>query len=1339
MKTTIGSWFAAAGIFGAVTVSAAVAEQRFEAEKVLLNQEALQENKMTETKWNLWSTDTDAAKKWSGGVVIQSAPVKQDVTPGSTAPILKFSIPMPESGKYDILGGGTARVIGLSTDGGKTWKKYTGGVIAENIDGSKGAFEFQMSNCFVFEPNPGSCYIDYFSVVPAGSRKAAVPAAPAPKTPGFDNPSFEVATPAPDKIPGWTFWKRDAVDSKAAVVADDARSGKAACRITALGTLDWAFTNRTFPVVPGESFEFSGWVKNLTDQPFSANIQIVSNKDKKVVSYTFVQLEVGSAGKEWKEFKGTFTVPAGVDAITVRMSGRGKADFLVDDFDVKSTGKGAVPAPAPVPAKSESVAPQAAPAASGVLVANGDFELGSIGGMPQKWAFWKRENLPDTKAVLVGEAKNGQMACRIVSVGERDWAFNAVAVKVNGGESFKLTLQAKSNTGASADASMQISSFKDGKTVIYGSIPLKGLGADWKEYTGVIAVPKDAGSITFRLIGQGKCDISLDDFKAELTTEQPAAAAAAAKPAAKPLTEYKPVNGFAKDPVTEKLDRGLVATGFSDGVYLSWRLLAADAKEITFDLFRIAGGKETKLNTEPIRQTTDFLDKNPVEGAKYAVRPAAGFTGLSGEAAVRPQPYQSFVLSDPKARIDKVGIGDLDGDGKYDYVARIGTSVVDPYHLYWKKSPETYKLEAFTADGKRLWTKDLGWNIEQGIWYSPFIVYDFNGDGKAEVALKMGDDSDLRDAEGKVKTGNEYLAVLDGMTGKVIAKAPWPGRDGFGDPPHDYNFFSRNQLAVAYLDGKTPCLIPLRGTYTTMKAEAWQLKGDKLEQLWTYCSNGYGKEFRGQGSHSTRIGDIDGDGRDEIVLGSAVLDDDGRPLWSTGHGHPDYLYLTDITNANPGLEIVTILETACREGGGMTVADAKTGKVVWELKTPTSHMHYGYAADLDPRYQGFEVGGIDTGNGENKTKGNSWLFTGDGKLLQQDKTMTETDSIRTVYWDADLQREILRNAPAKFQGGPAGGLFEGNSVMVADVSGDWREEIITSNKGEFRVYSTLIPAMDRRTNLMQDHIYRMAIVTSSMGYTYDPTLTYLPANLSPNLNLTLLSEGLKRSLRVTVSAPLEAGLAGELKLFAPGGMEFDPVSWKVDLKPGAIEVKDVAVKVTGSAKAPIRAELTLADGVVLRGQVATAVTPPTFKVDPPAGFAAEAEDYINEKGGSVEVRTDKIGTHLKSISHWDKKGHELSWKINLPRDGRYVMQVRYCSSGTATRSVSINGEKLGSFTFPGTGGNGGSGADWDIVPVGKAGGQMVLELKAGEQLITFSNDEGGMMNVDYLSLVPVKN
>jgi hypothetical protein len=167
---------------------------------------------------------------------------------------------------------------------------------------------------------------------------------------------------------------------------------------------------------------------------------------------------------------------------------------------------------------------------------------------------------------------------------------------------------------------------------------------------------------------------------------------------------------------------------------------------------------------------------------------------------------------------------------------------VDPWHKYWYKSPETFKLEARRHDGTLLWIKDLGWNIERGMWYSPMVVCDLDGDGRAEVAAKIGPDEDMRDAEGKVERGPEWLAVFDGLTGQERARAAWPPREAFGH----YNYASRNQIAVAYLDGRTPCLLALRGTYNLMLADAWQFKNGALQRLWSYSNEELSGRYQGR-------------------------------------------------------------------------------------------------------------------------------------------------------------------------------------------------------------------------------------------------------------------------------------------------------------------------------------------------------------------------------------------------------------------------------------------------------------------------------------------------------------
>jgi len=550
------------------------------------------------------------------------------------------------------------------------------------------------------------------------------------------------------------------------------------------------------------------------------------------------------------------------------------------------------------------------------------------------------------------------------------------------------------------------------------------------------------------------------------------------------------VQGFAKTRVDEPLGRGIVAMPMAGGrVYIGWRLLKDDPADIAFDVHRrVQGASPEKLNEAPLTKTTDFVDKHPAAGVRneYVVTPViAGKAGKPSDTAEavpseQGQCYRSVKLNGDHA-FQKCGVADLNGDGVYDYVIKQPGDNIDPYEKYWKPSPETYKIEAYLADGTFLWRYDMGWAIERGIWYSPVVVYDLDGDGRAEVCLKAGE-GDPRDSDGRVQSGPEYLLVLDGMTGREKARAAWPPREDFPS----YNYASRNQLAVAYLDGKTPCLIVERGTYNVIRVQAYQLDAGKLRELWQWSDEEEGGRYRGQGAHSMHAADIDGDGRDEVFLGSAVLDDNGVGLWSTGLGHPDHHYVGDIDPRQPGLEVYYGIESR-REKYGCCLVEARTGKVLWGLDRPTRHIHStGMCADIDGSVPGIESYSSDT---DSEKKSNvRWLFDCRGNILRDD--LDWGFGPRSVWWDADLQREILRGRQiVKYQGDRDLGAVEGSVIGFADVLGDWREELIVSKAGELRIYSTTIPAADRRVCLMQDPIYRLDVCIQAMGYTQCPMAT----------------------------------------------------------------------------------------------------------------------------------------------------------------------------------------------------------------------------------------------------------
>jgi hypothetical protein len=804
--------------------------------------------------------------------------------------------------------------------------------------------------------------------------------------------------------------------------------------------------------------------------------------------------------------------------------------------------------------------------------------------------------------------------------------------------------------------------------------------------------------------------------------------------------DYPAVNGWAKTRREEALDRGVVAVRTQEGAYISWRLLKTDPADAGFDVYRQVG-KSTpeKRNAVPITRTTDFVDAGAVPADKgtvtYLVCPAGANVQSRGEAAVlsslgaepHTAAYVAIKLKDKTTRFQKVAVADLNGDSKLDYIIKYPNGNVDPWVSYWKPSEETYKIEAYLHDGTYLWTRDLGWSIERGIWYSPYVVADLNGDGKAEVAVKTGE-GDPREKDGKVRTGPEWLSIWDGMTGKEITKVPWPSREGFIGIKYDYNYFCRNQLAVAYLDGKTPCILALRGTYNLMKADAYQLNGNRLEKLWTYSNNHLARKYWGQGEHYTHALDVDGDGRDEVMLGSVMLDGTGCPLWTTGLGHNDAGYCTDVIPSRPGLEIFYIIETR-KPKNGMCVVDARTGEIIWGYDGPTTHVHSaGMCADIDARYAGSEGFGVNKTNPDPNGKNGPWLWSAEGKLLAYGEELPKRHDITTAYWDADLQKECFFGKHlCDFRGGQVDGTISGNVALIGDVLGDWREELITSTPGELRIAITTIPAMDRRVCLLQDPIYRADLRMGSMGYRKDPSLSYSPAARNPNINLTVLSGDKKGACRVVVSAPLKQAVKGNVTLSA-GNYAFTPATFGVDLVPGQIKV--VEATLDPAAFANISERVILSAALAMGDQQITTRVPAFLPRPPLHRYSTklprvEAESFSGEGGGHVKVRTDKTNVSGKAISHWDDKGHWLEWTMDIPKPGASELVIRYCTPGKAIRSLAVDGRSLGPVKLPSTGGFGDLDSDWREHAV-------KVRLSAGKHVLRLTNDDGHGVNLDFV-------
>ncbi|MEN6302366.1 MAG: hypothetical protein ABFD96_06555 [Armatimonadia bacterium] len=981
----------------------------------------------------------------------------------------------------------------------------------------------------------------------------------------------------------------------------------------------------------------------------------------------------------------------------------------------------------------------AAPERNGV--ANGDFEYGSDFAH-SGWAWSSRDKAGSAEIVSEGHQGRG---VKLQQDHELDWVLSnasSTGQAVNPGQTWRLSGWIKCKDTTHLD--LVVMGMQNGRTVDYGlaSDSFEGT-TDWKRLEATAVIPRDCDHILVRLAGYGKLQAWVDDI--ELT---PGSAAAASRPKSK-------VNGWAKSRLAEKLDRGLVALTTEDKrAYIGWRLLATDPEDVAFNIYRQTGrGVPVKLNDRPLTRTTDFVDVQPAleQNSTYWVRAVCGGKEQppSEQAMLaadpQPKPYLSIKLKGDYAA-SGAGVGDLDGDGRLDFVIKQPAWGTDPGYGYWERSRDTYKLEAYRSDGTFLWRKDLGWGIEQGIWYAPYVVYDFDGDGQAEVAAKTSE-GDPRCADGRVNSGPEYLSILDGKTGREECRVNWPSRKDFGYGLSGYNYASRNQLGIAYLDGKTPCLLVARGTYTVMKLVAYQYHSGKLQELWQWNNRDEGVAWRGQGSHWTHSGDLDADGRDEVVLGSCVIDDDGHGLWNVGLGHPDFVFLGDLDPARPGLEISYVVETP-QPRNGVCMVDARTGDILWGYPERSYHVGEGMTADIDPTQPGCEVWGTEMGNGD--PKGNNWggapprwVFSAKGEMLARDAAVP---AFRAIYWDADSQRELcVGTRIEKYRGQALTNAIEGSQIAWGDFLGDWREEIITSVPGELRIYTTTIPATDRRTCLLQDPIYRTDAAHLTMGYPKPPTHGSFLAQLSPAMWLTASQStvryGQPLAAKIVLAASADKPVRGTVRLQAPAGVAVTPASVSLDVPAGSNGEATFQISLKDKP-APLAARPVYNIGAVMEGAVPLESRLSLKVEDEPLqeGLFMQAEGFAGQGGGEVMLREDKAGTMGKAFSHWDAKGHWLDWQVSVPEAGKYLLVLRYCTPLTAQREVQVDANAPFVALFPGTGGFGSATAnEWAHYVVHTPDQKwLTLELSAGKHTIKLTNADGRGMNLDYLALYPVR-
>ena len=686
----------------------------------------------------------------------------------------------------------------------------------------------------------------------------------------------------------------------------------------------------------------------------------------------------------------------------------------------------------------------------------------------------------------------------------------------------------------------------------------------------------------------------------------------------------------------EKLNRGLIAVKTTadtrgqavNGVYLSWRLLGDESLENqAFDIYK----NGTKIHTTGVHDATNWIDTSGTASDKYKVVKAG--EDASKETEVTPtsnnncaksnevgngnSEKNSFTYVDiPISRPDPVermgdgktsnyytvdknheggandaSVGDLDGDGDYEIVLKWDpTDSKDSAGADFTGNAyiDAYKIDP-NNDGY-MWRIDLGKNVTSGAHYTQFLVYDFDGDGKSEVAMKtapgtvdgtghyvteVGDTDEIRNTDntksyigtsGRLKGKNpftQYLTIFDGETGAALYTTDYIPYDAaedqyWGDGKAKYNRSERYLAAVAYLDGIHPSIVMCRGYYHDSVIRAYTWDGTELTMQWEHKGkkSASSTTLYGQGNHNLSVGDIDNDGKDEIVYGSAALDDDGKTvLGNTGLGHGDAMHMSDFNNDGTQ-EVFSVKEEEFKKYAE-DLRVASTGKHFWSSgKLVTSDDNgRGVMDNIDDDYAKTHPNALAIGWSSGIA--NAHDLNGDDVAAKPAGAGSGTFDNFLVYWDGDLSRELLdANIIQKYYaatgttkrfygpsdgytltGGSTNNYSKRNPSLVADIWGDWREEIIMPvNKGSatdqayLRIYTSTMPTDYRITTLMHDCQYRLSVAWQNVGYNQPTHASYyigsvaLATDESGN-TLNYLAPAVPYT-KVTYSAPEQVAVTG---------------------------------------------------------------------------------------------------------------------------------------------------------------------------------------------------------------------
>ncbi len=593
-----------------------------------------------------------------------------------------------------------------------------------------------------------------------------------------------------------------------------------------------------------------------------------------------------------------------------------------------------------------------------------------------------------------------------------------------------------------------------------------------------------------------------------------------------PMTNASAFAGSAITRNMENLDRGVVATKTNDGVLVSWRRLATEPADTTFTLYR----NKEKINEGAV---TNFVDAQGTVNDKYTV---VCNGQMSKSVAVWANGYLDIPLHDtPESdvvQMDRNGVyigaytpgdasyGDLDGDGEYEIVMLWNPSDAKDA-ASGGRTGKVY-MDAYKLDGTFLWRIDMGFNIRAGAHDTMLNVADFDGDGKAEVMVRTADgtvdgqgnvigDASKGDTYenswaalngGKNLQGPLYVTCFEGATGKALDTIDYFPQNTVGSLSTTYSFgddfgnrSERYNSTIAYLDGQTPSAVFARGYYFGKNIStpngrtgcaAYSFKGGKLKMDWSFDTADSDKNgFIGQGNHQIEAGDVDGDGKDEILYGALTWDQDGKVLWCTYQEHGDAMHLGDFDPTKEGLEFMKVYEDYSADSEvfdlkGSTLSPFITSSTLFKNSkaaaaggAPEDRHQWGSSLQNAKTGEFYQIhNGIkDTGRGMIANIGyeDSWyVMWGAGPSGYWDSNGNELPDLKAamngrIYWTGDLQDELQDHKGAgkeitvtkwndetkQFdeifvgEGSHSINSTKGNPNLQADLLGDWREEIVS--------------------------------------------------------------------------------------------------------------------------------------------------------------------------------------------------------------------------------------------------------------------------------------------------------